>query len=473
MSYSLFPVCWQSFFGGGAFRDDEGDVVVLLLRAEALDLVDGGGEDVDGSEGRVLLERGDEAVFAELFFGLVEGFGDSVGVEGEDVAGGELAVDGGGVPVFEEAEDGGGGLEMLDVAVVAEEDAGEMAAVGVTEAAGVVVVVGEEDGGVSAVDGVLVEEAIDGPEEELGFVAREGELAAEVGLEIGHEERGGDAFAGDVADDEAETLVSEGEEVVVVSADVAGLNADSGIVECVECGEGLREEAGLDLLCDLELLGGAALGLEFLGGDEALLLDLAGELVVADQFEDVAVDVLETGVGCAEERLLGRLMEADALSLPEFVGGIDVFRDEAYLCVATDEAVLFRAGFGCDEREDGLTVGRGDRDPAAVIGEGDVGEDAEAELPYVELEAAVLISNVDGGLEHSEVGAVSARALGLGFGEIVRGGGLLHELRSQAALSWRKGPGGGANAMEAMLLLGPSRDSMYGRLAGIRFCEGE
>ena len=29
------------------------------------------------------------------------------------------------------------------------------------------------------------------------------------------------------------------------------------------------------------------------------------------------------------------------------------------------------------------------------------------------------------------------------------------------------------DAMEAMLLLGPSRDSMYGRLAGIRFCEGE
>ena len=79
----------------GALRDDEGDVVMLLLRAEALDLVDGGGEDIGGWEGGVLLERGDESVFAELFFVLVEGFRYAVGVEGEDVAGGELALDGG------------------------------------------------------------------------------------------------------------------------------------------------------------------------------------------------------------------------------------------------------------------------------------------------------------------------------------------------------------------------------------------
>ena len=37
---------------------------MLFVWAEALDLVDGGGEDVGWSEGRVLLEGGDEAVFA-------------------------------------------------------------------------------------------------------------------------------------------------------------------------------------------------------------------------------------------------------------------------------------------------------------------------------------------------------------------------------------------------------------------------
>ena len=78
-----------------AFCDDEGDVVVLLVGAEALDLADGGGEDLRWWEMRVALELGDEAVFAELLFRFVEGFGNAIGVEGEDVAGRELAIDGG------------------------------------------------------------------------------------------------------------------------------------------------------------------------------------------------------------------------------------------------------------------------------------------------------------------------------------------------------------------------------------------
>jgi hypothetical protein len=126
-----------------AFRDNESDVVVLLVRAEALDLGDGSGEDLRGWQGGVLLQRGDEAFFAELFFGFVEGLGDAVGVEGEDVAGSEVAVDCGGVPLLEEPEDGGGGVEELDGTVAAKEDGGEMTAVGVAEAAAVVVVVSE------------------------------------------------------------------------------------------------------------------------------------------------------------------------------------------------------------------------------------------------------------------------------------------------------------------------------------------
>ena len=150
---------------GGAFCDDEGDVVVLLVWTELLDLVDHGGEEGLGRESRVSPESGDEAVFAKLFFGLVEGFGYTVGVEGEDVAGVEVTLDGGGVPVFEETEDGGGGVEEFDGVVAPEKNGGEVAAVGVAKTAGGVVVIGEEDGGVGAVDGVLVEEAVDGLEE--------------------------------------------------------------------------------------------------------------------------------------------------------------------------------------------------------------------------------------------------------------------------------------------------------------------
>ena len=79
----------------GASCNDEGYVVVLLMRAELLNLVDSGREDFGRWAMRVLLKCVDETALAELFFRLVEGFGDAIGVESEDVAGRELAVDGG------------------------------------------------------------------------------------------------------------------------------------------------------------------------------------------------------------------------------------------------------------------------------------------------------------------------------------------------------------------------------------------
>jgi hypothetical protein len=384
---------------------------VLLVGAEQLDLVDDGGEDGLRRKSGASLERGDEAVFAELFLGLVEGFGDAVGVEGEEVARGELALDGRGMPVLEEAEDGCGGVEALDLAAAAEEDGTEVAAVGVAESAGGVVVVGEEDGGVGAVGGVLEEETVDGLEEELRLVAGEGVLAAEVGLEIGHQEGGGDALASDVTDDETEALVTEGEEVVVVAADVAGLDADAGVVEGVEWGKGLGEEAGLDLLGDLELLGGAALRLEAFGGVAALALDLASDLAGAEEFEGVAIDVVEAGDGGSEEGLLGRVMEPHTAVVPELIGGVDVFGEKADLGVASDELVVLCARLGSDEGEDGGAVGRGDGDPAAIEVEARIGDDAEAELVDVKLQALVVVADVDGGFEDAEVWALGAVAV--------------------------------------------------------------
>jgi hypothetical protein len=348
----------------------------------------------------------DESLLAELFSGRVEGFGYTVGVERERVAGGELAFLDWRIPFFEETENGGGGAEPFDLAVTPEDDGGQMAAVGVAEAAGGVIVVGEEDGGVGGVGGVLEEEAVDGLEEELGLVAREGELAAEVGLEIGHEKCGSDAFAGDVADDEAEPLAAEGEEVVVVAADVAGLEADTSVVEGFERWESLRKEAGLDLAGDLELLCGTAIGFDLRDGELAFLLDLAGEFIGANQLETVAVDVLKAGKGDPEDRLLRWLVKAHTMSLPELVGGVDVLGDETDLGFAADETVFVGPGFGSNECEDGLTVRRSDCDPAAVVSAGDVGKDVEAELVDVEVEASFVIADINGGFEDAQVGAL-------------------------------------------------------------------
>ncbi len=78
-----------------------------------------------------------------------------------------------------------------------------MAAVDVANAPGKFVVFGEEKGGERAAGRVFAEELIDGTEKVLRVVPRNGALAAEIGLQVGHEQSRGDAFAGDVADDEA------------------------------------------------------------------------------------------------------------------------------------------------------------------------------------------------------------------------------------------------------------------------------
>ena len=57
----------------------------------------------------------------------------------------------------------------------------------------------------------------------------------------------------------------------------------------------------------------------------ALAFDLASDLVGAEEFEGVSVDVVEAGDGSSEEGLLGWVVEADAAVAPLLVGGVDVF----------------------------------------------------------------------------------------------------------------------------------------------------
>ena len=96
-----------------------------------------------------------------------------------------------------------------------------MAAIDVAEAAGGDVVVGEEERGEGAVGRILREELVDDAENIFHAIVRDGALATQIGLQVGHEESGGYAFAGDVADDQAEAVGAEVEEVVIIAADGA------------------------------------------------------------------------------------------------------------------------------------------------------------------------------------------------------------------------------------------------------------
>ena len=131
------------------------------------------------------------------------GFGDAVGEGEEDVAGvdGEsgLVVGGAG----EEADYCSGGFERNGGAV-AEDVRGVVSGVDVGEEAGGGVVFGVEEGGVAVGGGGVVDEAIDLGDEGGERTLLQAGDAAEAGAEAGHEEGGGDAFAGDVAEGDGE-----------------------------------------------------------------------------------------------------------------------------------------------------------------------------------------------------------------------------------------------------------------------------
>jgi hypothetical protein len=176
-----------------------------------------------------------------------------------------------------------------------------MPAIDVAEKAGRDVIIGEEKSGEGAVGRVLGEKLIDGAKESLGLVEQDGGLAAKIGLQIRHEKRGGDAFAGNVADDEAETIGAEIEKIVIVAADGACRAAVTGIVEAADWRTNLREKAALDFVGYFQFLSRAAFGFEFGGGGAALGFERVSDLVEADESEGVAVDVAETGDDAAPD----------------------------------------------------------------------------------------------------------------------------------------------------------------------------
>ena len=112
--------------------DDEGDVVVLLVGAEALDFGDDRLQQALRRLPAMALQGFDQALFAELFVVGVVGFGDAVGVEGKCIARAKLVFADFAIPIFENPEHGSGGFEALHGIVAVKQNRGEMAAVGIS-----------------------------------------------------------------------------------------------------------------------------------------------------------------------------------------------------------------------------------------------------------------------------------------------------------------------------------------------------
>src|SRR5579863_3919316 len=125
-------------------RQNQRDVVILLMRAELPDLVD---NRPDGSARRLTAmpsDRFDQAVLAEFLFCVIKGFGDAIGVENQRVSRTEAALVNRAIPLLKQADHSAGGIEPLDGASAPQKQHWQVPAVGIAQAPCLVIVCAEK-----------------------------------------------------------------------------------------------------------------------------------------------------------------------------------------------------------------------------------------------------------------------------------------------------------------------------------------
>jgi hypothetical protein len=209
------------------------------------------------------------------------------------------------------------------------------------------------------------------------------------------------------------------EEVVIVSTDFARLNAESGILQCLELGECLRKKPSLNALGNVDFLSDTALGLLLFCGRPALCFNLANEVVAADQGEGVSVHVVEAGEDSSPEGGLGGMVKSHPATLPLLKLGHDIFGDEYGVPGAANQLVIFGVSPGADEGQYSTAVRGSDGDPTATRFIVFVDDQVESELVHEETKAPILIAHEYVDAEEAEIRALSIEEraeLGCGIG---------------------------------------------------------
>jgi len=229
----------------GAAEDQAGDVVGLAGGAD--EIFDAFHEELESLLGVEIGQASDDvepAIVGEFFAGGVEGFDDAVGEKDKGVAWLERGFGGRESGFGGDAERETAGFEALGGRICAADDGGVVAGIHVGKAAGSRIVFGEDGGGealAAQTVGASVVIETDGE-----FAEREafGGDGAQAGLERGHKESSGHAFAGDVGHDEHEfapdgSVVQWIEGVVIIAGDGilrAGIEGDFGVGNCGRSG---------------------------------------------------------------------------------------------------------------------------------------------------------------------------------------------------------------------------------------------
>src|SRR6476660_1404516 len=106
----------------------------------------------------------------------------------------------------------------------------------------------EEERSVGAVAGVLVEKLIHRRQQGERILRSVRALAPQIRLEVRHQQRSGNSFAGDIADHQSYPFWTKRQKVVVITAHLPRLNAYAVVIKRSGRRRGLWEQARLYLL---------------------------------------------------------------------------------------------------------------------------------------------------------------------------------------------------------------------------------
>src|SRR5579875_3167447 len=162
-----------------------------------------------------------------------------------------------------------------------------MAAIPVTQPARLCVVFRIEKGGIGMWFSILEQHAVYEGQHLLGMVRGPRALTAERGLQVCHKQGGSDPFPCNIAHHERHAIRAKLKKIVIISTHCSRLNADSSAIEPPSSGHPLGKQSRLDVLRNLQLLSGEALGFAVLGFSLPPRLNRPCHLVEARQTEGV------------------------------------------------------------------------------------------------------------------------------------------------------------------------------------------
>src|SRR5262249_17554394 len=145
------------------------------------------------------------------------------------------------VPFVKKAQHSARRFQSLQSAVTAEKQPSIVSAIRVAQPPLIIVIFSKEDRCIGALDCVFVKELVHRSQKALWLLERHRALTPQICLKICHQQRSSNPLAGNVTDDDAQLLLAEAEEVVIVAANLASLEANAAVIERLKRRQPLRK----------------------------------------------------------------------------------------------------------------------------------------------------------------------------------------------------------------------------------------